>query len=243
VSDSEPDDLEEVRRAALELRERNPSEAVRVLRKLVKRGGEIEPLAHGALGEILLEDFDDVDGALHHFRKLLALAPGLPAGELGLARALARNGIWQASQDAYVHAFTGFEALAKAGRAAPDVEAAGMDECVLTLLEIAVEERQMCEECKTIVPRTEVSRELLDWAEASRIFDDEDDPEYSGDWIRFTGLRTELALLRKDPAEAARIVERLGKFAPLPLDVLEDMRSQLSGGLVTLGVPRGRGKI
>ena len=84
--DEDQRELDEIRRAAFELRGRDPNEAVKVLRRAVRKGGAWEALAHGALGEILLDDFDDVDAALHHFEKLQKLAPGLPAAEPGLRR-------------------------------------------------------------------------------------------------------------------------------------------------------------
>src|SRR5438552_18848596 len=80
--------LDEIRRAAFELRLTDPQEAVRVLRRAAGKGGEAEVLARGALGEIYLEELGDLDGAEHEFRRVLQLAPGLAAAELGLARTL-----------------------------------------------------------------------------------------------------------------------------------------------------------
>src|SRR2546421_4143546 len=78
--------LDDRRRAAFELRQTDPQEAIRILRRAAQQGGEAEVLARGALGEIYLDEFGDLDGAEHEFRKVLQLAPGLAAAEIGLAR-------------------------------------------------------------------------------------------------------------------------------------------------------------
>ncbi len=221
---SEVPELGEVRRAAFDLRQSDPSEAVRVLRRLVRQGGDIEPLAHGALGEILLEDFDDIDGALHHFRRLLTLAPGVAAGELGLARALARNEEREEAQEAYVRALAGFESLASTARtAAGEDQAAGADEAVLTALELAVEEHLLCRPGDE--PRTHPSTELLDWAESARLFDDTEEPEDKEDWARFAELRAELSALEGDKEAALAHVERIGRLTPLSTELQARIRS------------------
>src|SRR2546428_12174701 len=84
--------LADVRRAAFELRQTDPQEAVRVLRRAAATGGGAEVLARGALGEIYLEEFGDLDGAEHEFRSVLEAVPGLPAAEVGLARVLHEAG-------------------------------------------------------------------------------------------------------------------------------------------------------
>src|SRR5438067_7468768 len=78
--------LDDIRHAAFELRQTDPQEAVRVLRRAAQQGGEAEVLARGALGELYLDEFGDLDGAEHEFRRVLQLAPGLTAAEIGLAR-------------------------------------------------------------------------------------------------------------------------------------------------------------
>src|SRR5207237_9117272 len=77
--------LDDIRRAAFELRQTDPQEAIRILRRAAQQGGEAEVLARGALGEIYLDEFGDLDGAEHEFRRVLQLAPGLSAAEIGLA--------------------------------------------------------------------------------------------------------------------------------------------------------------
>src|SRR5438046_9158570 len=78
--------FDDIRHAAFELRRSDPQEAVRVLRRAAAQGGDAEVLARGALGEIYLEEFGDLDGAASEFRKVLAAAPGLAAAGIGLAR-------------------------------------------------------------------------------------------------------------------------------------------------------------
>src|SRR5437660_12468442 len=88
-----PDELlAEIRRAAFELRQEQPQEAMRVLRRVAAAGGAAEVLARGALGELYFDEFGDLDGAEHEYRKVLAAAPGLPAAELGLGRVLREAG-------------------------------------------------------------------------------------------------------------------------------------------------------
>jgi hypothetical protein len=72
--------LDDIRRAAFELRQTDPQEAVRVLRQAAAQGGEAEVLARGALGEIYLEEFGDLDGAESEFRKVLQAAPRRRSG-------------------------------------------------------------------------------------------------------------------------------------------------------------------
>src|SRR5437879_10300912 len=86
MSDIDAKVLSDIRRAAFELRRTDPQEAVRVLRRAAAEGGDAEVLARGALGEIYLEEFGDLDGAASEVRKVLAAAPGLAAAEDGVAR-------------------------------------------------------------------------------------------------------------------------------------------------------------
>ncbi|MFL5446699.1 MAG: hypothetical protein ACJ78W_19440, partial [Myxococcales bacterium] len=88
----DPEILAEIRRAAFELRTSDPQAAVRILRRAAASGGGAEVLARGALGEIYLTELGDLDGAEHEYRRVLALAPGLAAAELGLARVLRETG-------------------------------------------------------------------------------------------------------------------------------------------------------
>src|SRR5437660_12246921 len=92
MSDIDAKLLSDIRRAAFELRLTDPDEAVRVLRRAAAHGGGAEVLARGALGEIYLEEFGDLDGAEHEFRAVLHAVPGLPAAEVGLARVLHEAG-------------------------------------------------------------------------------------------------------------------------------------------------------
>src|ERR1700738_5423909 len=80
------------RPAASELRRTDPEEAVRVLRRIAGQGGAAAVLAHGALAEIYLDEYGDLDGAESEFRAVLEAAPQLPAAELGLARVLREQG-------------------------------------------------------------------------------------------------------------------------------------------------------
>src|SRR5437588_342098 len=64
-----PDELlAEIRRAAFELRQEQPQEAMRVLRRVAAAGGAAEGLARGALGELYFDEFGDLDGAAHEDR-------------------------------------------------------------------------------------------------------------------------------------------------------------------------------
>ena len=119
--------LATIRRAAFELRVTDPQEAVRTLRRVVAKGGPGAALARGALAEIYFEELADLDGAEAEFRALLREAPGLPAGELGLARVLRESGRVAEADAGLVRALAGLSAsLARlrAAHAAP-VEAQG----------------------------------------------------------------------------------------------------------------------
>jgi hypothetical protein len=223
-------DLDEVRHAAFELRYTDPSEAARILRRLVKRGGEIEALAHGALGEILLDDFDDVDGAIHHFQKLLKLAPGMPAGEIGLARGYGRNGEVRPAQEAYARALAGLEKLAREAMQSKQPESLeGADETILTTLELAVEERELLDDHSvTNAPLTHPSAELLDWAEQVRLFDageEEEEVAELDDWIRFAQLRAVLASFDNQVDAALSHVDRISALVPFPVTERARLRS------------------
>src|SRR4051812_21598618 len=103
------DAIDRIRHAAFELRHSDPQEAVRVLRKAAEEGGDAEVLARGALGEIYLEEFGDLDGAAHEFRRVLQLAPGLAAAELGLARTRRESGDFRAAAAGFERALASLE--------------------------------------------------------------------------------------------------------------------------------------
>jgi hypothetical protein len=199
--------LDDIRHAAFELRNVSPREAVKVLRRAAQQGGEAEVLARGALGEIYLDEFGDLDGAEHEFRRVLQLAPGLSAAEIGLARTRREAGDAKGAEMAFVRAIEG---LSRDIRGFREVETLpeGAEEVVLTLLETAVE---LAELRKGAVPLDE---DVLSWAAARKLFDDEEGPD---DWVRFHGLWTRLRILTGRPEEAVtalREAEREGQLPP-----------------------------
>src|SRR2546428_8247822 len=152
--------LADIRRAAFELRQTDPQEAVRLLRRAAATGGGAEVLALGALGEIYLEEFGDLDGAEHEFRAVLHAVPGLPAAELGLARVLHEAGDQRGELQALGRAIeglsrdvAGFRERKAAGEALP----AGVEEGGLTLLEVGLERAQLD-------PDHPIDQDLLRWA-------------------------------------------------------------------------------
>lgn len=219
------DDISQVRRAAFELRFSNPREAVRILRTIAKKGGDSGALAHGALGEILLDDLNDPDGAEHHFRKLLDAAPGLPAGELGLARALGRNGLLSDAQDAFSRAVAGLEHHVRELINSKGVDG-GAEELILSALETAVEERELSRELAgegVVRP----SPDLWEWAEKQRVFDLEDEVGEAAveDWMRYAAMRSVLEAYDGDLDTALKTVERIAKEAPLPSHAARHVKS------------------
>jgi tetratricopeptide (TPR) repeat protein len=256
MEDVDPEILAGIRRAAFELRTTDPQAAVRVLRRTAAAGGAAEVLARGALGEIYLEELGDLDGAEHEYRRVLALAPGLAAAELGLARVLRESGASSEAGEHYRAAIASlagevasFRDRAASGQAIPP----GAEEVVLTLLEAAVEAR---------LGGIPFDESLLDWAVAERLFDalsdDEGDPVE--DWFRFHSLRARLLWLEGRPADSAQshavavaILEKAisaaeARLAGAPAEeragIAEEIRgyrdalAHSSGGLVTLGSPR-----
>jgi hypothetical protein len=193
--------LDEIRRAAFELRRTDPHEAVRVLRRAAQTGGEAEVLARGALGEIYLEEFGDLDGAEHEFRKVLQAAPGLTAAEIGLARTRREAGDTVRADAGFVRALEGLArdvAVFREGKELPP----GAEEVVLTLLEVAVE---LAELRSGEVPLDE---EVLSWAADEKLFEEDD-------WVRFHSLWTHLRTItgRSEEALAAiRLAERQGEL-------------------------------
>lgn len=217
--------LDDIRQAAFELRQTNPKEAVRVLRRAAQQGGEAEVLARGALGEIYLDEYGDLDGAEHEFRRVLQLAPGLSAAEIGLARTRREAGDAQGAETAFVRAIEGLVRDVERFREAKTLPA-GAEEVVLTLLEIAVE---LAELRKGAVPLDE---DLLAWASDQRLFEDEEGNR--DDWVRFHALWTRLRILTGRPEEAVtalREAERSGELPP------EDAKELLRLALQELGVP------
>lgn len=203
--------IDDIRRAAFEVRQDDPQEAVRILRRAAAEGGEAEVLARGALGEIYLEDFGDLDGAEAEFKKVLAAAPGLAAAEIGLARTRRESGD-------FAQADAGFErAIESLGRDVAAFERevpAGAEEVVLTLLEVAVELAELrgaSGHDKTVaVPLDE---DLLQWAAGQRLFDAEGDQD---DWVRFHALWTRLRLFTGRAEEALAAVREAERQGQLP---------------------------
>lgn len=217
--------LDDIRRAAFELRQSDPKEAVRVLRRAAQQGGEAEVLARGALGEIYLDEYGDLDGAEHEFRRVLQLAPGLSAAEIGLARTRRQAGDAKGAETAFVRAIEGLARDVRGFREAETLPA-GAEEVVLTLLETAVE---LAELRKGAVPLDE---ELLAWAAAQRLFDEEEGDR--DDWVRFHALWTRLRILTGRPEEAVTALREAERSGELPA---EDAKELLRLALKELGAP------
>jgi tetratricopeptide (TPR) repeat protein len=204
--------IDDIRRAAFELRQTDPQEAVRMLRRAAAEGGETEVLARGALGEIYLEEFGDLDGAEAEFRKVLAAAPGLTAAEIGLARTRREAGDFAQADAGFARAVEGLERDLRGFEKEPP---AGAEEVVLTLLEVAVElaELRSASGHDTSVS-TPIDEDLLNWAAGEKLFDAEGDQD---DWIRFHALWTQLRLLTgraEEALTAVREAERNGQIPP-----------------------------
>jgi tetratricopeptide (TPR) repeat protein len=203
--------LDDIRRAAFELRQTDPQEAVRVLRQAAAQGGEAEVLARGALGEIYLEEFGDLDGAESEFRKVLQAAPGLAAAEIGLARTRRETGDFPEADAGFVRALSSLQKdVAGFGKEPPP----GAEEVVLTLLEIAIELAELRSasghDKENSVPLNE---DVLQWAAGEKLFDGEGDLD---DWIRFHALWTELRLLTGRPEEALASIREAERQGQLP---------------------------
>ena len=204
--------IDDIRRAAFEVRQTDPQEAVRILRRAAAEGGEAEVLARGALGEIYLEEFGDLDGAESEFRKVLQAAPGLAAAEIGLARTRREAGDFAEADAGFSRAI---ESLSRDVETFEKEPPPGAEEVVLTLLEVAVELAELRgasgHDKAVAVPLDE---DLLQWAAGQKLFDAEEDRD---DWIRFHALWTQLRLLtgRAEEALAAvREAERQGQLPP-----------------------------
>ena len=204
--------LDEIRRAAFELRRTDPQEAVRVLRRAAQEGGDAEVLARGALGEIYLEEFGDLDGAEHEFRKVLKAAPGLAAAEIGLARTRREAGRLEEADAGFVRAIEGLSRDVKGFTEAKEIPA-GAEEVVLTLLEIGGELAALRRETAPAAVSVPLDEDLLVWATDEKLFDAEEDLD---DWLRFHTLWTELRLLTSRAEEAltaVREAEREGQLS------------------------------
>ena len=207
--------LDEIRRAAFDLRRTDAQEAVRVLRKAAQQGGPAEVLARGALGEIYFEEFGDLDGAEAEFRKVLSAAPGLPAAELGLARVQRESGRKADADAGLLRALRGLEHdVATFRESRPP---AGAEEVVLTLLEVAVELAALRGEGATVP----LDEHLLEWAAAQRLFDgdaaeDEPDAADRDDWVRFHSLWAELRVRTGRAQQAADALARAEAAGELP---------------------------
>src|SRR5438094_4621823 len=177
--------IDDIRHAAFELRRTDPQEAVRVLRRAAAQGGDAEVLARGALGEIYLEEFGDLDGAAAEFRKVLKAAPGLAAAEIGLARTRREAGDFDQADAGFLRAIEGLSRDVAGFREARELPP-GAEEVVLTLLEVAVELAELrAEHVSASVPLDE---ELLNWAAGERLFHAEGDAD---DWMRLHSLWTQ----------------------------------------------------
>jgi hypothetical protein len=214
LSDIDPKVLSDIRRAAFELRMTDPNEAVRILRRAAAQGGGAEVLARGALGEIYLEEFGDLDGAEHEFRAVLRAVPELPAAEVGLARVLHESGDRRGELDALGRAIAGLSRDVRSFRerkAAGEPLPAGAEEVVLTLLEVAVARA-------SLDAHTTLDEDLLQWAADERLFDAlrEEDESPQEDWVRFHSLWSRFRQLAGHAAEAARALADAEKSGQLP---------------------------
>lgn len=219
-----PPELAEIRRAAFDLRQTDPAEAVRVLRRLLRGQGEALPLAHAALAEILLDEFDDVDAALHHFGRFVELAPEVAAGHQGLGRALVKAGDARGAHEAFSAAAERLAATIRGAMASP--EPAGVEEAVLALLDLALDDRELRRELVVELPPLPVADDLLEWAESQRVFDsDEDAPGELEDWSRYAGARAELAAQDAGTDAALAHLDRISTLVPLPAATRHRLRS------------------
>jgi len=216
--------LDDIRRAAFELRQTDPQEAIRILRRAGQQGGEAGVLARGALGEIYLDEFGDLDGAEHEFRRVLQLAPGLSAAEIGLARTRREAGDLKGAEIAFLRALEGLARDIRGFREGGTLPA-GTEEVVLTLLETAVD---LAELRKGAVPLDE---EILSWAAAKKLFDAEEDQD---DWVRFHTLWTRLRILTGRPEEAVTALREAERTGELPSQEAKDL---LRLALKELGTP------
>jgi hypothetical protein len=207
-NDIDADVLAEIRHAAYDLRESDPQEAVKVLRRIAKQGGLAAALAHGALGEIYLTELGDLDAAEASFRAVLASEPKLPAAYIGLGRVLREAGRLREADDALTHALLGLThdttAMKTARDAGEPIE--GDEATVLELLEVSVE---LCEIRHQLgsngSTRTPIDEGILAWAASARLFDTDESDEDDGaqdDWAQFHALWARLRTLTHRANEA-----------------------------------------
>ena len=230
------DPLDEIRRAAFELRQTDPQEAVRVLRRAAAAGGDAEVLARGALGEIYLEEFADLDGAEHEFRKVLQLAPGLSAAELGLARVLREQGEARMADQGFERALLGIARDVQGFRDSAEELPEGAEEIVLTLLEVANELGELrSAHGRDNAVKVPLDESLLVWAESERLLDSTEDAD---DWVRFYSLWTQLRLMTGRGEEAVAAIASAHLPEEHKKGLLAEVRTELGlPGLVTLGKP------
>jgi tetratricopeptide (TPR) repeat protein len=203
--------IDDIRRAAFELRQTDPQEAVRVLRRALAEGGDAEVLARGALAEIYLEEFGDLDGAESEYRKVLAAAPGLAAAEIGLARTRREAGNFSEADAGFTRAL---ESLSRDVAGFEKQPPAGAEEVVLTLLEVAVELAELRAASGHDKPvATPIDEELLNWAAGEKLFDAEGDQD---DWVRFHSLWTQLRLITGRAEEALTAVREAERQGQIP---------------------------
>src|SRR6202048_436183 len=223
--------LAEIRRAAFELRRTDPEEAVRVLRRIAGQGGAAAVLAHGALAEIYLDEYGDLDGAESEFRAVLEAAPQLPAAELGVARVLREQGRLAEADAGLARALSGFAGAAEALRNAQQRSEPlppGAEEEVLGLLEVVVELAELRHQRgKNGSVHVDLDESLLGWAVKQRLFDAlrEEDEEGGEDWIRFHTLWTQLRVLTGRAAEAAASLAEAEAAGQIPASAAARLRS------------------
>jgi hypothetical protein len=230
--DISDDVLAEIRRAAFDLRRTDPEEAVRVLRRLAEQGGPGAVLAHGALAEIYLDEYGDLDGAEHEFRAVLQAAPRLPAAELGLARVLQEQGRLAEADAGLARALDGFAQAALAlreGQERKEPLPPGAEEEVLALLEVAVELAELRHRRgKNGSVQVVFDESILGWAIRERLFDavnDEETGQDAEDWVRFHALWTQLRVFTGRAAEAAASLLDAETRGQIPAETAARLRS------------------
>jgi len=228
------DPLTEVRRAALELRHQDSAEAVRVLRRVLKAPGEVAVLAHGALAEILLDEFADTDAAAHHFSQVVKLAPDVAAGHLGVARALAAGGDPDGAHAAFTRALALLVTSIEKVRASPpapesaeipdDAEGPTIDADAIAILELLADDRALRDEQHGTWTPLVVDPAVFAFVEESRAFDDDADSDDVADWVAYASRK---AALEPTPDAAERELARLVAYVPLPAAARDDLFSEL----------------
>jgi tetratricopeptide (TPR) repeat protein len=233
--DIDPEVLAEIRHAAYDLRETDPQEAVRVLRRVAKQGGLAAALANGALGEIYLNELGDLDAAEASFRAVLSLEPKLPAAYIGLGRVLREAGRLREADDALTRALIGLghDAVAMKASSEAGEPIEGDDATILEMLEVSVE---VCEIKHDLgsngETRSPIDESLLKWAASSRIFDNEEDPDDDDDWTQFHALWARLRALTGRANEAVTVLaeaETNEELVPMSAARLRSEALELAG--------------